>query len=460
MHPLLIALLTFLAIAMSIVPAHAHRLKAFVVGVDVYDNLGPDKQLAKAGNDAKALGATLTELGFAVSAHQNLRRTEFNRAWQSFLARVASDDTVAVFFSGHGVQVGGLNYLLPRDVPKVGSGDEGLLRDESIALQKLLDDLKAKSPRLTLVIIDACRDNPFALPGSRSVGGARGLARIDQPPEGTFVMLSAGAGETALDRLPGNDPSPTSVYTRNLLPLLTRPNITLQQVAVEVRDNVRRLASSVGHKQTPAYWDELIGPRVCLAGSDCGADTGPAQVPPGQPTLPPAPPKAPVTRPPVQSGPLTRTETGGLTFTVERAAYQQGRVTLAMQVSNGRGARISLAADGSIRPPDNRYITYVASLVTSGGATCYAQSFQGLDELDLSTARNFGGPGFNKDRVDRAMTVLGAGSTQALTLVFADCRVSSGDTGHLTFTLHTLDPTATPQLGKISPAFAAFPLGQ
>jgi Caspase domain len=150
-------------------------------------------------------------------------------------------------------------------VPKLGSGEEGLLRSESLSLQQMLDDLKHRSPGLSLVIIDACRENPFALPGGRSTGGKRGLALI-APPKGTFVLYSAGADESALDRLPGRDPTVTSVFTRMLLPLLKKPGLTLQEIAVQTREAVSKLAASVPHEQNPAYYDGISGPPMCLAG--------------------------------------------------------------------------------------------------------------------------------------------------------------------------------------------------
>jgi hypothetical protein len=293
--------------------AHAGSRHAFVVGVNAYDNLTPEKQLAKAVNDARAVGETLTGLGFTVSRQEDLKRAELNKAWQSFLARVQPGDMVAVFFSGHGVQVGGINYLLPRDVPKLGSGEDGLLRGESISLQQMLDDLKQRSPGLSLVIIDACRENPFPLPGGKSIGGTRGLARID-PPEGTFVMYSAGAGENALDRLPGPDPETTSIFTRSLLPLLKTPGLKLQDVALQTREAVRKLAATVRHKQTPAYYDEISGPPVCLVGLCRDLADEPVR-PPGAaspaavPTPPVVPPIAPaaVARPvPAPGLPLVR----------------------------------------------------------------------------------------------------------------------------------------------------------
>jgi hypothetical protein len=122
-------------------------------------------------------------------------------------------DETAFFFAGHGVEISGQSYLLPRDVPKPQSGEASLVKNESLSVMQLLDDLQEKSPRVSLVILDACRDNPFAADGTRSVGGTRGLARVEAP-EGTFVMYSAGAGQTALDPLSDSDADANSVFTR------------------------------------------------------------------------------------------------------------------------------------------------------------------------------------------------------------------------------------------------------
>jgi uncharacterized caspase-like protein len=105
-------------------PSYAQSRHAFIVGVNAYDSLPADKQLQKAIGDARAIAATLRDVGFTSTMAENPRRSEFNRMWASFVARVQPGDTVEVFFSGHGVQIGGLNYLLPRDIPKVGTGEE------------------------------------------------------------------------------------------------------------------------------------------------------------------------------------------------------------------------------------------------------------------------------------------------------------------------------------------------
>jgi formylglycine-generating enzyme required for sulfatase activity len=257
-------------------PAHAEKRLALSVGVDVYDNLPAIEQLQKAVNDARAVGAALRQLGFDTAIEENVARLAFTRAWQRFLNRLEPGDTAALFFAGHGVEIGGLNYLLPRDVPRVVVGEDRVLAEASIRFNTLMDDLREKKVRVALFIVDACRDNPFRDGSGRSVGGTRGLARIEAA-EGSFVMYSAGAGEQALDRLPGADTSPNSVYTRTLLPILASPGLSLQDIAIRVRRQVVEAARTAGRKQTPAYYDQIVGDLVLKAGA--AAEAKPAAVP-------------------------------------------------------------------------------------------------------------------------------------------------------------------------------------
>jgi uncharacterized caspase-like protein len=247
-------------------PATAERRLALAVGIDVYDNLPAVEQLQKAVNDARAMGAALRALGFEATVEENLPRLAFVRAWQKFLHRLQPGDTAALFFAGHGVEVGGLNYLLPRDVPKVVVGEDRVLAAASIRFNELMDDLSGRKVRVALFIVDACRDNPFRDGTGRSVGGTRGLVRVE-PAKGSFVMYSAGAGEQALDRLPGADASPNSVYTRTLLPILASPGLSLQEVALRVREQVVKVARSAGREQTPAYYDQLVGKFMLKPGT-------------------------------------------------------------------------------------------------------------------------------------------------------------------------------------------------
>jgi hypothetical protein len=257
--------------------ASAQKRVALVIGIDRYDNLDSRVQLKKAKADAKGIAETLRSLGFDVIHKDDVARSAFNSHWQDFLNKLSAGDTAAFYFAGHGIELGGRNYLIPRDVPTVRPGRDELLKRESLSLQEFLADLREKGTRLNLVILDACRDNPFEQVAGRSVGSARGLA-VTEPPEGTFIMYSAGTGESALDSLSDTDPDPNSVYTRLLLPLLKTKGISLTDVAEQVRVQVRQITSTVQHRQTPAYYNQVIG-RVCLADGGCVAG---AAVPPPQ----------------------------------------------------------------------------------------------------------------------------------------------------------------------------------
>jgi tetratricopeptide (TPR) repeat protein len=248
-------------------PAAAQTKYAFVVGIDRYDNLPAAAQLRKAVGDARAVGKTLAALGHKVTSVIEPTRGQFIASWYQFLDQVRPGDTIAFVFSGHGVELEGSNFLLPRDVPRVRSGREGQLRSESLSFGQLLTDMRERQPAFSFVVLDACRDNPFD-EGGRTVGGRRGLGRVDAL-EGTFVMFSAGAGQTALDRLDDADGTDTSVFTRTLLPLMRKPGLSLLDMADQVGEQVQSLARTVGHNQTPAFYSRVIGGRhVCLAGCD------------------------------------------------------------------------------------------------------------------------------------------------------------------------------------------------
>jgi Caspase domain/Bacterial SH3 domain len=130
------------------------------------------------------------------------------------------------------------------------------LKSETLSLQMLVETLVDKKAGARILIIDACRDNPFAAAGKRSIGGTRGLGKVDVT-RGTFIMYSAGNGQAALDRLGEQDTAATSVYTRVLLQRLDQPGITLRDLAATVREDVFNMAKTVGHEQYPAYYDEM-----------------------------------------------------------------------------------------------------------------------------------------------------------------------------------------------------------
>jgi formylglycine-generating enzyme required for sulfatase activity/uncharacterized caspase-like protein len=275
--------------------ALAENRVALVIGNDIYPNLPADRQLAKAVNDARTVGDALERLGYTVIRGENLdRRGMVDRLFE-FTQKLNPGDMAVVFYAGHGVSISGGNYLLPADIPMPKAGEEPRVRNMAIGEADVVAEIQERKARVAVLMIDACRDNPFRQPGlTRSIGGSRGLTRA-QEAEGVFAIYSAGFGQSALDRLGNDDASPNSVFTRVLAPALTQPGKHLGDLVIDVREQVAKLAASIGHEQYPAYYDQTRGGRVFLAARTIGVE---AQAAPSAPvTAEPAPaptPQAPV----------------------------------------------------------------------------------------------------------------------------------------------------------------------
>ncbi|MCK0097435.1 caspase family protein [Yoonia sp. F2084L] len=260
----LIILLSFIfVLAPGIVAA---KSIALIIGNDTYANL---VDLDKARSDAAGYQSLFQSLGFDVTMRTDLTRPDMSFELATFFDRIAPGDTVAFVFAGHGWSDGNDNFLIPTDMRAAGS--ETLFARESFSLRNgangIIDEITKRGAGLTLAIIDACRDNPFAATqGTRSVGLARGLAPVEAPT-GTFVAFSAGAGQTALDSLSNTDPATYSVFTRHFLAELAKPQ-DLQSAFKRTQQLVNQDAAGVGHPQRPAYYDEVIG-AACLL-PDCG----------------------------------------------------------------------------------------------------------------------------------------------------------------------------------------------
>ena len=224
--------------------------KALVIGNDKYKNI---TQLKNAKFDADAIGATLKSIGYKVLVKTDLNLTDMKSVIRQFKMDIEGGDEVVIFYAGHGVQLGGSNYLLPVDIV---ADSEEQIKDDAIQLQRILDDMNEKKARLTVAMIDACRDNPFPKTG-RAIGG-RGMAPTSAAT-GQMIIFSAGTGQQALDRLSANDPSKNSLFTRILIKEITSPGVRIDNVIREVRKKVVDAAKSVGHEQVPAIYDQVVG---------------------------------------------------------------------------------------------------------------------------------------------------------------------------------------------------------
>lgn len=268
-------LLAILAIGgLAACEAQAARL-ALVIGNDAYSHITPLKN-AKA--DAKAIAKALERSGFKVTLALDQGRSGMNAAVRRFKSGVSGGDEAVFFYSGHGVQLGGANYLLPVDL---SGEDEEQIKDDAIQLQRVLDDLAEQKASFSLAIIDACRDNPFKGKGRNMA--TRGLAPTSAA-SGQMIIFSAGAGQQALDRLGDGDKSANGLFTRVLLREIEDGRQPIDRSLKSVRAEVVRLAKTVGHEQVPALYDQSVGDFYFRRGASAEATRTPSIAP--EPAVP------------------------------------------------------------------------------------------------------------------------------------------------------------------------------
>jgi Caspase domain len=208
---------------------------ALVIGNSNYRNA---PQLANPDNDAQSMAQFLNSAGFEVVEATDLTQNDMIKVVQDFSARVQAHgpNTVAmVYYAGHGVQLAGENYLVPVDAKVSTAGD---LVDDSVRLVDVMATLDAVPSRMRIVVLDACRNNPF--PTINDAG--RGLAIVDAP-NGSIVGYSTAPGTEALDGEGGHSP-----YTSAFLQLAREPNVPIEQLFKRIRLEV---AHSTDGVQTP-----------------------------------------------------------------------------------------------------------------------------------------------------------------------------------------------------------------
>ena len=247
---LLKVLAVCVGLCLCAVPAHAKRL-ALVMGNDNYVNVA---KLQKAGNDAVAMATELRAAGFEVVLHKDLTYRGMVRAMESLYNSVTGGDEVVVFFAGHGVQIKNGSFLLPIDIEATSESE---VEKTSYALNDVMEHLGTAKAAFSLVMVDACRDNPLKTKG-RNVGAGRGLNPPD-PPKGQMVVYSASRGQQALDRLSDKDTHPNSVFTREFISRMRKPGLKVEELVREIQDSVESLARSVSHEQRPALYNEARG---------------------------------------------------------------------------------------------------------------------------------------------------------------------------------------------------------
>lgn len=230
-------------------PVQAARI-ALVVGNDSYTHAPP---LRNARNDARSIAAELEAAGFKVTRVLDGTRRNMNEALDAFVRRIDKGDEVVFYFSGHGSQPPQTGpFLLPVDIEV--TSERAILRD-GVSLEQVVDDLGQRA-RFSLVIVDACRDDPFRQTSAgRSLAPGSSLSRIE-PPKGTMIIMAASKGQQALDRLGESDRIANGLFTRELVKQMRQPGLAAGEMLRRVRANVERAAQTVNHAQRPSLVDE------------------------------------------------------------------------------------------------------------------------------------------------------------------------------------------------------------
>ena len=247
---------------------------ALVIGNNAYKAIGP---LQNAVQDSEAIAAEFKRAGFEVRTLTNVDRRTFISEVIALAQRAEGGGEAAFFYAGHGIQIGATNYLLPVDFSAV---DQSMVPYDAISLTEVSNHLLDAKTRFSLLIIDACRNNPLPKTGTRMIGMERGLAPMS-PATGQLVVYSAGNGQTALDGLGPGDRDRNSVFVREFIKQMRRPGVSIKEAIEEVRDSVEKLAQTVNHAQRPAVYDESKGRFYFHPAIAKAADPVPAQPPSG-----------------------------------------------------------------------------------------------------------------------------------------------------------------------------------
>lgn len=197
-------------------------------------------------NDVRAMQRSLASLGFEVLKYENCDKKSLLKAIDEFGRRLPGHSVGLVFYAGHGIQVDGENYLVPTDARLSNKND---VNYDCVATGRILGRLEDSGTKTNIVILDACRDNPFERSWSRSTKGS-GLAFMNAP-SGTLVAYATSPGATAADGSGSN-----GVYTEALLQTIQTPNLTIEEVFKRVRSRVKE---RTGGKQTPWESTSLEG---------------------------------------------------------------------------------------------------------------------------------------------------------------------------------------------------------
>ncbi|CCE01637.1 caspase family protein [Bradyrhizobium sp. STM 3809] len=242
-----------LALVIGCGAAHAERRVALVIGNEGYRNVA---KLTNPANDAALVATMFKNAGFdSVTSRFDLNLNEMRKALREFGAKARDAQLAVIYYAGHGIELDGTNYLIPVDATIESDTD---VLDEALSLDRMLVAVEP-AKQLRLVILDACRDNPFAKTmkraiASRSIG--RGLAKVEPNAPNTMIAFAAKAGSTAADGDAANSPFAIAISEH-----LPKPGLDLRKAFGFVRDDVLK---STGNRQEPYVYGSLGGDDVSI----------------------------------------------------------------------------------------------------------------------------------------------------------------------------------------------------
>ena len=250
-----VALAAFaLALLISSPAAFAEKRVALVVGNAAYQHAAP---LPNPTRDARAIAQMFQVAGFdTVLLRNDVGNLDFKRALRDFFSVAKGADIAVVFFAGHGIQIADQNYLIPVDAKLAQDYDA---MDEAISLDRVIEAIEPAA-RLRLVILDACRDNPFLMRmqrrGATRQIASRGLSKVEPNLNNTLIAYAAKAGSTAED-----GPGENSPFTMALIKHVAEPGLDIRLALGRVRDEVLRNSRN---DQEPFVYGSLGGGSVSL----------------------------------------------------------------------------------------------------------------------------------------------------------------------------------------------------
>jgi uncharacterized caspase-like protein len=234
------------ALLLTTTAAFSEQRLALVIGNDNYEHL-PD--LTRAVNDANAMGDVFKELGFTVTKGTDLDKKSWSDMAQNFASALEKESTAVVYVASHGLNVSGVQYVAPVDVPE--SAAKGTVDDmlaSSINFDEFLDALGTTQAKTLIVIFDSCRNNPFKK-------HTRGLGKTSDTRQDVAILFSAAPGACPFESVNSADTSPNSPFVRFLVEELRKPPASLSKISSKIRLDIY----NTGLDQQPWYHEGSSG---------------------------------------------------------------------------------------------------------------------------------------------------------------------------------------------------------